>query len=63
MGPHHSEQLEFVPCGQILQDEEQGELNPAQIFLILQVKETFPTVCVQLASLVFVVVVVVVVVF
>ena len=53
MGPCHSEQLEFVSCGQILQDEEQEELNPAQIFLILQVKETFPTVCVQIASFFF----------
>ena len=53
MGPCHSEQLEFFSCGQILQDEEQEELNPAQIFLILQVKETFPTVCVQIASFFF----------
>ena len=53
MGPCQSEQLEFVSCGQILQDEEQEELNPAQIFLILQVKETFPTVCVQIASFFF----------
>ena len=51
MGPRHSEQLEFVSCGQILQDEEQEELNPSQIFLILKVKETFPTVCVQIGSL------------
>ena len=37
-----------VPCEQILQDEEEEELSPAQmrdyIFLILEVKETFPTI-------------------
>ena len=26
-----AEQLEFVPCGQILQDEEKEELSPSQI--------------------------------
>ena len=46
------EQLEFVPYGQILQYEDKSKkeekLSPAQIrdhvFLILEVKETFPTV-------------------
>ena len=46
-GPQ-AEQLEFVTCGQILQDEEEEELSPAQIrdhiFLILKVKETFLTI-------------------
>ena len=53
-GPQ-AEQLEFVPCGQILQDEEDEELSPAQrrhhMFLILKVKETFPTTHAQKASL------------
>ena len=46
MGPR----LEFVPSGQILQDEEEEELSSAQlkdrphVFLILKVKETFLTV-------------------
>ena len=39
-----AEQLEFVPCGQILEDDVEEELSPAQIrdhiFLILEVKET-----------------------
>ena len=50
-----AEQLEFVPYGQILQEEEEEELSPAQIrdhiFLILKVKETFPTTHVQKGSL------------
>ena len=49
-GPR-AEQLEFVPCGQILQDEEEEELSPFQIrnhiFLILEVKENFPTIHAQ----------------
>ena len=59
-GPQ-AEQLEFVPCGQILQDEDSsrriiGEVRPCSdkrdhIFLILEVKETFPTVHVQKCSL------------
>ena len=56
-GPQ-AEQLELVPCGQILQEEEEEELSPAQvnrdrdhIFLILEVKETFPTTRVQKGSL------------
>ena len=52
-GPQ-AEQLEFVPCGQILQDKDEEELSPAQlrdhIFLILEVKETFPTIHVQKGS-------------
>ena len=51
-----AEQLEFVACGEILQDEEEEEeLSPAQIrdhiFLILKVKETFPTIQAQKGSL------------
>ena len=38
-------QLESVPCGQMLQDEEGEELSPAQIrdyiVLILEAKETY----------------------
>ena len=53
-GPQ-AEQLEFVPCGQILQDEEEEELSPAQIrdhiFLIFKVKETFLTAHAQKGSL------------
>ena len=53
-GPQ-AEQLEFFPCGQILQDEAEEKLSPAQIrdhlFLILEVKETFPTTHVQKGSL------------
>ena len=46
---------EFVPCGQILQEEEEEELSPAQIrdhvFLILKFKETFLTTHKQKSSL------------
>ena len=42
-----AERLELVPCGQILPDEGEEELSPGQIrehvFLIPEVKETFPT--------------------
>ena len=54
-GPQ-AEQLEFVPCGQILQDEAEEELSLPQIkdrdhiFLILKVKETFSTIHVQRSS-------------
>ena len=52
-GPQ-AEQLEFVPWGQKLQDEEKEELNSAQIrdhiFLIREVKETFPTTHAQKGS-------------
>ena len=45
-GPQ-TEQLDIVPCEQVLQDEEKEELSSAQIrdhiFLILKVKEPFPT--------------------
>ena len=45
-GPQ-TEQLDTVPCEQVLQDEEKEELSSAQIrdhiFLILKVKEPFPT--------------------
>lgn len=51
MGPR----LEFVPSGQILQDEEEEKLSPAQItdhiFLIVQVKETSLTTHLQNGSL------------
>ena len=50
-----NEQLEFISCGQILQDEEEKKLSPAQIrdhiFLILEVKETFLTTHVQKGSM------------
>ena len=53
-GPQ-AEQLESVPSGQILQDEEEEELNPAQIrnhpFLILKVKDTFLTTHTQKGAL------------
>ena len=53
-GPQ-AEQLGFVPCGQILQVEEEEELSPAQIrdhiFLILEVKETLLTIREQKGSL------------
>ena len=53
LGPR-AEQLELVPCGEILQDEDEEELSPAQVrdhmFLILKVKETFPTSHVQKCS-------------
>ena len=56
-----AEQLESVPCGQIFQDRNNGrseeEVRPAHIkdkenilFLILEVKETFPTTHVQKGS-------------
>ena len=52
-GPQ-AEQPEFVPCGQILQDEEEEELSPAQIsdqiFLTLEVKENFLTTHAQKSS-------------
>ena len=45
-GPQ-AEQLKFVPCGQLLHDEDEEEVSPAQmrdhIVLGLEVKETFPT--------------------
>lgn len=48
-------QLEFVPCGQTLQDGEEEELSPAQIrdhvFRIVKVKVTFPTMLAQKGSL------------
>ena len=50
-------QLESVPCGQMLQDEEGEELSPAQIkdrdhiLFILDTKKTFPTIHVQKSSL------------
>ena len=48
-GPQ-TEWQDIVPCGQVLQDEEE-ELSPAQmrdhVFLILEVKETFPTIYAQ----------------
>ena len=54
-----AEQLESVPCGQILQYEDNSKreekLSPVQIrdhvFLILEVKEAFPTVHAQKSSL------------
>ena len=53
MGPR----LEFVPCGQIPQDEEEEELSSAQlkdrhdVFFILKVKETFLTVHAEKGSM------------
>lgn len=48
-------QLEFVSCGQTLQDGEEEELSLAQIgghvFLILKVKVTFLTILAQIGSL------------
>ena len=50
-----AERLEFVPCGQILPDAEEGELSAAQIrdriVLILEVKEAFPTIRARKGSL------------
>ena len=52
-----AEQQKFVPCGQILQDEEEEKPSPAwikdrdHVFLILEVKETFLTICEQKGSL------------
>ena len=52
-GPQ-AKQLEFVRCVQILQAEEEEELSPAQIrdqiFLILEVKKTFPSTHAQKSS-------------
>ena len=46
------EQLEFVPCGQLLQDEEEEPCpDKRHISLILKVMETFPTMPVQKGSL------------
>ena len=43
--------MEFVACGQMLQDEGEEELSPVQIrhhiFLILKIKKTFPIMHVQ----------------
>lgn len=54
MGPQAG-QLEFVPCGQTLQDGGGGATDPAQIrdhvFLIVKVKVTFPTILAQKGSL------------
>ena len=53
MGPR----LEFVPCGQIPQDEEEEELSSAQlkdrhhVFLIHKVKESFLTVHAEKGSM------------
>ena len=57
----HMEQLESVPCGQTLQDEDNSrreeKLSPVwkkirdHIFLILEIKETFPTTHAQKGSL------------
>ena len=52
-GPQ-AEQLEFVPCGQILQDKDntrsEEKLNPAHIRDILRIKNTFLTMHMQKGS-------------